>query len=63
MIRLTRIDLNHVKLNYYPFVVSLDKYSGSCVTAYDLSTEICVPSKTKEINVKVFNMITRINKA
>ena len=27
----------------------------------DLSTKIYVPSKTKGINVKVFNMITRIN--
>ena len=35
--------------------------SGSCHSGNDLSTKICVPSKTKEVNVKVFNIITRIN--
>ena len=28
-----------------------------------LMTEICVPTKTKDINVKIFYMITRIHKA
>ena len=30
MIRPTLIDLNPIELNYYPFMISLDKYSGSC---------------------------------
>ena len=47
MIRPTIIDLNPVELNYYPFIISLDKRSGSCNAAYDLSTKICVLSKTK----------------
>ena len=42
-------------------MVSLGKCSGSCHFANDLSTKICVPSKTKEVNVKTFNIITRIN--
>ena len=29
----------------------------------DLSTKICVSSKTKDINVKVFDMITKIHQA
>ena len=61
MIRSTLIDLNPVELNYYPFTVSLDKCSGSCNAAGDLSTKICVLSKTKDINAKVFNMVPRIN--
>ena len=30
MIRPTLIDLNPVELKYYPFMISVDKYSGSC---------------------------------
>ena len=42
-------------------MVSLDKCSGRCNSADDLSMKICVPSKTKDVNVKVFNMITNRN--
>ena len=41
-------------------MISLDTCSDS---VDDLSTKICVPSKTEEINVKVFNVITNKNKA
>ena len=40
-------------------MVSLDKCNGSCNALEDLSTKICVPSKTKVVNIKVFNMVTR----
>ena len=53
MVRPTLIDLNPVEIKYYPFVISLDKCSGSCNV---LSPIICVPKKTKEINVKTFNI-------
>ena len=56
----TLIDLNLVELKYYPFMISLDKCSGSCNI---LSPQICVPKKTKDINIKVFNMITNKNYA
>ena len=63
MIRPTIIDLNSVELKYYPFLVSLDICSGSCNSCNDLSIRICVPSKTKYLNVKAFNMITNRNDA
>ena len=63
MIRRTLIDLTPVKLNYYPFMISLDKFSGICNSVDDISTKICVSSKTKDINIKVFNMITNINES
>ena len=37
---------------------SLDKCDGSCNV---LSPKICVPKGTKDVNVKVFNMITNKN--
>ena len=61
MIRPNLIDLNPVEFNYYPFMISLDKCSGNCNSVDDLYTKTSVPSKTKDINVKVFNMITNKN--
>ena len=55
MVRPTLIDLNPVKLKYYPFMTSLDKYSGSCDV---LLSNISVPKRTKDINIKASHMIT-----
>ena len=55
------IYLHPVELHYYPFIPN--KCSGSCNSVEDLSTKIYVLSKTKDINVNVFNMITSINEA
>ena len=59
----TLLVLNPVEFSYYPFMISLDKCNGSCNAVDDLSTKECVPSQTKDINVKVFNMLTRVNEA
>ena len=56
-------DLNPVKLNYCQFMTSLNKFSESCNSVDDLSTKLYVPSKTKDRNIKVFNVITNKNKA
>ena len=61
MVRLTLTDLNSLELNYYPFMISLDKCSGSCNSVDDLSTKIRVWGETKDVNVRVLNMITRTN--
>ena len=54
MVRTTHIDMNHVELKYYSFVIYLNKCTGSCNV---FSTKIHF-QKTKDINVKEFNMIT-----
>ena len=54
------IDLNPAEFKYYPFMISLDKYTGSCNV---LSRKIYVPKETKGINVKAFNMIANKNEA
>ena len=48
------------EFHYYPFTVKLDKCVGSCNTFSDLSNKVCVPNKTKYLNLNVFNMITGI---
>ena len=53
--------LNPVELKYYPFVSSLDKCNGSCNSFNVLFMRLCVASKTKDVNVKIFNMTTNKN--
>ena len=48
MVRPTLIDMNPVELIYYPFMISLNKRTGSCNV---LSPNICVPKTSKDINV------------
>ena len=59
----TLIDLNPNELNYYSFMVSLERCRGSCNTFDDSSRKICVRNKIDHVNVKVFNFITGINDA
>ena len=49
------------EFHYYPFTVKFDKCVGSCNTLNDLSNKVCVPIKTEDLNLNVFNMITGIN--
>ena len=46
------------EFHYYPFAVKLDRCVGSCNTLNDLSNKVCVPNKTKYLNLSVFNKIT-----
>ena len=47
MIRPTLIDMNTNELKYYPFIINLNKCTGSCNV---LSQKICVP-KEKNGNI------------
>ena len=49
------------EVHYYPFAVKVDKCVGSCNTLNDLSNKVCVPNKTQDLNLSMFNMVTRIN--
>ena len=59
-VRPTLIGLNPVELKYYPFMISLNNITGSCNI---LSSKVCVPKETRDINVEAFNMITNKNEA
>ena len=54
---------NSQEFHYYPFTVKLDRCVGSCNTLNDLSNKVCVPNKTEDLNLSVFNMITGINES
>ena len=49
------------EFHYYPFAVKLDRSVGSCNTLNDLPNKVCVLNKTEDLNLSVFNIITRIN--
>ena len=44
-------------------MASLERCGGSCNTVDGLSSRICVPNKTEDANLNVFNMITKKNKS
>ena len=60
MVRPTLIDMNPVELKYYPFMINLNKFTGSCNVIFP---KMCVPKETKDGNVKSFKMVTNKNKA
>ena len=45
----------------YPFTVSVNNCVGSCRTIDDPYARICVPNKVKNMNVKVFNLMSGVN--
>ena len=47
----------------YLFAVKLDRCVGCCNTLNDLSNKVCVPNKTEDLNLGMFNMITEINQS
>ena len=46
---------------FYPFSVKTSKCSGNCNNINDPYAKICVPDVVKDLNVKVFNLMSRTN--
>ena len=67
MIHPTLINLHPNEYNkefhYYPFAVKLDRCVRSCNTLNDLPKKVCVPNKTEDLNLSMFNMITGVNES
>ena len=55
------IDVNNNEPLFYPYSIKVNKCSGSCSNINDPYAKLCVPDISKNINVKVFNLISRIN--
>ena len=45
----------------FPFSIKTSKFSGSCNNINYPCAKICVPDVVKKVNVKVFNLMSRIN--
>ena len=55
------INVNSNEPVFYPFSIKISKCSGSCNNINDPYAKICVPDVIKNVNVKVFNLISRTN--
>ena len=55
------IDVNSNKPVFYPFSIKVNKCGGSCNSINDPYAKLCVPDSVKNKNVKVFNLMSRIN--
>ena len=55
------LNVNSNKLVFYPFSIETSKYSGSCNNINDPYAKMCVPDVAKNLNVKVFNLLSRTN--
>ena len=60
-IRPKLIDGNTDKPLFYPFSIKVNKFGESCNSINDPCATLCVPDVAKTINVKVFNLMSRIN--
>ena len=60
------IDLNLDKPDHYLLMINLERCGGSCdglSSRICACNKICVPNKTEDVNLNIFNMITQINES
>ena len=55
------VNLNSKEPIFYPYSISTSKCSGSCNSINDPYAKLCVPDVVKNLNVKVFNLISWTN--
>ena len=55
------INLNSNESVFYPFGIKTSKCSGTCNNINDTYAKLCVPNVVKDLNVKVFNLMSRNN--
>ena len=58
--RPTLVNINSNKCLFYPFTVSV-KYCGSCTVIDDPYARVCIPDKVKNMGIKLFNLMWRVN--
>ena len=54
------IDVNNNEPVFCPYSIKVNKCSGSCSNINDPYAKLCVPDIIRNINIKVFNLISRI---
>ena len=55
------IDVNCNEPVFYPYSIKINRFGGSCSNINDPYTKLCIPDIVKSINVKVFDLMQRIN--
>ena len=57
------VDINRNNPMFYPFSIMVNKCSGNCNNINDPYPKICVPDTAKDLDVSVFNLMSRTNEA
>ena len=60
-VRPETVNVNSDEPEFYHFSTGISKYSGSCNNINDPYAKMCVPGVAKNLNVKVFNLMSRTN--
>ena len=55
------INVNNNESVFYPYSIKVNKCSGSCSNINYPYAKLCISDNVKNINVKVFNLMSRIN--
>ena len=55
------VNVNGDEAVFFPFSIEASKYSGSCNNINYPYAKACVPDVAEDLNVKVFNLMLRIN--
>ena len=61
-VRPKNADINSNNPIFYPFSVKINRCSGNCNNINDPYAKICVNDIVKDLNVRVFNLMSRTNK-
>ena len=60
-IRSEIFNVNNNEPLFYHYSIKINKCKGSCNSMNDPYAKLCVPNDMKNINVKVFNLVSRTN--
>ena len=60
-VRPKTVDINSNNPMFYPFSIKVKKCCGNCNNINDPYAKICVPHTVKDLNVRVFNLMSRTN--
>ena len=55
------VDINSNNPMFYPVSIKINKCSGNCNNINNAHAKICVPDTVKNLNVKVFNLMSQTN--
>ena len=61
-VRPENVDVSSYNPIFYPFNVKINRYSGNCNSFNDPYAKICVLNIVKNVNVKVFNLMSTTKK-
>ena len=55
------VNVNEDNPMFFPFSSKTSKCSGSCININNPHAKLCVPYVVKNLNIKVFNLMSRTN--